>query len=203
MTPGQFGPISRDARARASSARLTCTMSSTGMPSVMQTMSAMPGVGRLEDRVGRERRRHEDHASRSRPSASTASATVSKTGTLPSNVVPPLPGVTPPTTFVPYSQHLLGVERARRPVMPWHDQPRVLVDEDAHVGSCYLRRGDDLLRAASAMSLGGDDVQARLRRGSSCRPRRWCPSRRTTSGTFEPDLLDRGDDARRRSRRTS
>ena len=40
MTPGQFGPISRvlvPVRLR-----LTRTMSSTGMPSVMQTTSGMP-----------------------------------------------------------------------------------------------------------------------------------------------------------------
>ncbi len=35
-TPGQFGPISRDLEPQ--SARLTLTMSSTGMPSVMQTI---------------------------------------------------------------------------------------------------------------------------------------------------------------------
>ncbi len=36
MTPGQFGPISRDFE--PSSIRLAFIMSSTGMPSVMQTM---------------------------------------------------------------------------------------------------------------------------------------------------------------------
>ncbi len=39
MTPGQFGPISRDLE--PDSARLTLTMSITGMPSVMQTMSGI------------------------------------------------------------------------------------------------------------------------------------------------------------------
>ena len=38
-TPGQFGPIRRDFE--PSSARLTLTMSSTGMPSVMQTISGI------------------------------------------------------------------------------------------------------------------------------------------------------------------
>ena len=42
--------------------RFTRTMSSTGMPSVMATIDANAGVGGLEDGVGRERRRHEDHA---------------------------------------------------------------------------------------------------------------------------------------------
>ena len=36
------------------SARFTVTMSSTGMPSVMQTMSGNLGVDRLEDRIGGE-----------------------------------------------------------------------------------------------------------------------------------------------------
>lgn len=36
------------------------------------------------------------------PVASTDSITVSKTGT-PATSIPPLPGVTPATTFVPYS----------------------------------------------------------------------------------------------------
>ena len=40
ITPGQFGPISRDCE--PSSARLTRTMSSTGMPSVMHTISRTP-----------------------------------------------------------------------------------------------------------------------------------------------------------------
>ena len=39
MTPGQFGPISRDLL--FSSARCTFIMSSTGMPSVMQTISSI------------------------------------------------------------------------------------------------------------------------------------------------------------------
>ncbi len=37
MTPGQLGPIRRDLE--PASARFTFTMSTTGMPSVMQTIS--------------------------------------------------------------------------------------------------------------------------------------------------------------------
>ena len=44
------------------SARFTRTMSSTGMPSVMQTTSGDPGIDRLQDRVGGEGRRHVDGA---------------------------------------------------------------------------------------------------------------------------------------------
>ena len=39
ITPGQLGPISRDFEPH--SARLTFTMSSTGIPSVMQTISGI------------------------------------------------------------------------------------------------------------------------------------------------------------------
>ena len=60
MMPGQFGPISRDLRSIfRNSMRLT--MSSAGMPSVMQTISGILGVGGFHDGVGRERRRHENH----------------------------------------------------------------------------------------------------------------------------------------------
>jgi hypothetical protein len=37
------------------------SMSTTGMPSVMQTASGKPGVGRFHHGVGRKWRRHEDH----------------------------------------------------------------------------------------------------------------------------------------------
>ena len=40
MMPGQFGPIRR-VLVCDSSTRLTCTMSSVGMPSVMQTTSGI------------------------------------------------------------------------------------------------------------------------------------------------------------------
>ena len=43
------------------STRMTRAMSSTGMPSVMATMTADARVGRFEDGVGRGGRRHEDH----------------------------------------------------------------------------------------------------------------------------------------------
>ncbi len=70
------------------------------MPSVMQTTSGNAGVGGFHDGVGGERRRHENHGGVGAGIASTASATVLKTGRS-RCVVPPLPGVTPPTTFVP------------------------------------------------------------------------------------------------------
>src|SRR5690242_4624169 len=50
--------------------------------------------------------------------AATASATVSKTGT-PATFSPSLPGVTPATTFVPYSTICSVWNEPSRPVMPW------------------------------------------------------------------------------------
>ena len=52
------------------------------------------------------------------PVFSTASATVLNTGQ-PSCVVPPLPGVTPPTTLVPYAAACFAWNVPSRPVMPW------------------------------------------------------------------------------------
>ena len=50
------------------------------------------------------------------PVAATAPATVSKTGTAPSRTfVPPLPGVTPPTIFVPYATIRCVWNRPSRP----------------------------------------------------------------------------------------
>ena len=54
----------------------------------------------------------------SAPVASTASFTVSNTGT-PSTISPDLPGVTPATTFVPYSIISFVWNLAILPVMPW------------------------------------------------------------------------------------
>src|SRR3954451_21864481 len=48
----------------------------------------------------------------------TASATVSNTGK-PSCTRPPLPGVTPPSTLVPYSRICLAWKVPAEPVSPW------------------------------------------------------------------------------------
>ena len=64
----------------------------------------MLGVDRLEDGVGRERRRHVD-GGRVGAGRGLGLGTVSNSGTSASSasgcLVPPLPGVTPPTIFVP------------------------------------------------------------------------------------------------------
>ena len=58
--PGQFGPMRRRP---GCAARCVETRSSSwaGMPSVIAMIELDAGVGRLEDRVGGEARRDEDH----------------------------------------------------------------------------------------------------------------------------------------------
>src|SRR5580698_4862061 len=99
ITPGQFGPISRDWEVFTNSQ--TFTISSTGIPSVIQITSGTPAAvaSRMPSAAnGGGTKITETFA----PVSFTASSTVLNTGH-PSCVVPPLPGVTPPTTFVPYS----------------------------------------------------------------------------------------------------
>ena len=104
MTPGQLGPISRDFEVL--SLAHTFTMSSVGMPSVMQTISGIPAssASRIASAANGGGTKIIVALA---PVFSTASATVLNTGQ-PSCVVPPLPGVTPPTTFVPYSAQPLA-----------------------------------------------------------------------------------------------
>jgi hypothetical protein len=91
-------------------------MSNVGIPSVMQTTSASPasaasitasaangGGTKITDAFA--------------PVAFTASCTVSKIGQV-SWVVPPLPGVTPPTTVVPYAAACFAWNVPSRPVRP-------------------------------------------------------------------------------------
>src|ERR1051325_6644498 len=115
ITPGQFGPISRDFE--PDSERFTFTMSSTGMPSVMQTISAIsasiassmasaaPGGGTQITLA-------------SQPVFSLASCTVSNTGRL-RCVEPPLPGEVPPTILVPYAIACSEWKVPFLPVKPW------------------------------------------------------------------------------------
>ena len=75
-------------------------MSRTGTPSAMHTIKPMPAsahssIASAANGAGTKM------SDRSAPVSSTASRTESNTGTLPPNVSPPLPGVTPATTFVP------------------------------------------------------------------------------------------------------
>ncbi len=114
MTPGQLGPIKREVEFL--SLAHTLTMSSVGMPSVMHTMSGIPAssASRMASAANGGGTKIMVALA---PVFSTASATVLKTGQ-PSCVVPPLPGVTPPTTLVPYSAQPLAWNVPSLPVRP-------------------------------------------------------------------------------------
>ena len=75
------------------------------------------------------------------PVSSTASATVSKTG-MPSTSWPPLPGVTPATTCVPYCLLRVPWNRPSRAGEPLDDELRALVDDDRHRPISVLSAAD-------------------------------------------------------------
>src|SRR5580704_12035654 len=114
ITPGQFGPISRDLE--VFSLAHTFTMSSVGIPSVMHTINGIPASS--ASRIASAANGGGTNIIVAfAPVSATASATVLNTGQ-PSCTVPPLPGVTPPTTFVPYSAQPLAWNVPSLPVMP-------------------------------------------------------------------------------------
>ena len=89
----------------------------TGMCSGTTTMSFMPAstVSRNASRTNAAGTKNTDAFA---PVCLTASSTLSKTGS-PSTIAPPFPGVTPPTTFVPYSSIQCVWTAPTRPVIPW------------------------------------------------------------------------------------
>ena len=97
ITPGQLGPIRRLWGRRSRQAR-ALSISSTGIPSVIQTMTPMPAsaasmIASAAAWAGAM------IMLAFAPVARTASWTLLNTGR-PRCVSPPLPGVTPPTTWV-------------------------------------------------------------------------------------------------------
>ena len=77
----------------------TFASSWAGIPSVMHTTNAMPAAAASRIAPGADFGGTATNDA-SAPVAATASATESKTG-MPSTSWPPLPGVTPPTIWVP------------------------------------------------------------------------------------------------------
>ena len=99
ITPGQLGPIRRQSYALIYSRAFTISL--TGIPSVIQMMTLIPAsaasiIASAAITGGTKM------IDTSAPVTDTASLTVLKTGRS-RWVVPPFPGVTPPTTGVPYS----------------------------------------------------------------------------------------------------
>src|SRR5437667_3349409 len=93
-------------------------MSLTGMPSVMQTTRSRPlsTASRMASAANGGGTKIAEAVA---PVCFTASATVSKIGTLFSKVCPPLPGVTPATTGVPYARLSCVCRAPNAPVTPW------------------------------------------------------------------------------------
>ena len=115
ITPGQLGPIKRVFL--KSMVAATRTMSMTGMPSVMQMIrgiSASAASRMASAAYGGGTKITDAFA----PVDFTASVTVSNTGRSRCSV-PPLPGVTPPTTLVPYWIICCAWKVPSRPVKPW------------------------------------------------------------------------------------
>src|ERR1039458_2950391 len=135
MTPGQLGPSSRDFEFL--SLAHTLIMSSVGMPSVMHTISGIPAssASRIASAAnGGGTKIIVAFA----PVFATASVTVLNTGQ-PSCVVPPLPGVTPPTTFFPYSGNKLGVTPPTT-FVPYSAQPLAWNVPSLPVMPCTISR---------------------------------------------------------------
>ena len=116
MTPGQLGPMS----ARSSSLQLLPDLHHVECRDAFGDADDErdAGVRGFEDGVGCEWRRDEDDGGVRAGLLRPPRLTVLKTGQ-PSCVVPPLPGVTPPTTLVPYSAQPLAWKVPSLPVMPW------------------------------------------------------------------------------------
>src|SRR2546422_4923316 len=155
MIPGQFGPISRERRfCKNSHAR---TMSSVGIPSVTQTInstSASAASMMASAAYGGGTKMTDASA----PVLSTASSMLLKTGQ-PSCVVPPFPGVTPPTIWVPYSAQVLAWNVPSRPVRPCTMtrvdlSTRMLISEFFNAPGCAVEGG--LRKSSKSRFLGAE-----------------------------------------------
>ena len=100
MIPGQLGPSSRDPGVVAPQEVVEQRLVLGGDALGDAHDEADPALGRLQDGGRRHPSAGPRRTRRRPPWRRTASATVSYTGT-PSTSVPPLPGVTPATTWVP------------------------------------------------------------------------------------------------------
>src|SRR6266404_3097225 len=203
MRPGQLGPIRRlFVRARKA---LTRTMSATGTPSVMHTISGTPASA-ASMMASAAAGGGTKISAQSAPVAVTASSTVFQTAK-PSWVVPPLPGVTPPTTWVPYSWQRAAWKAPSLPVMPCTRtfvvrSTRMLMVGWLRLFALRAHRGGaapgerDHLLGALAHVVGHHQREPRLGQHllalldvGTLGPQH--------HRELEPELLDRGDDALR------
>src|SRR5262249_55740837 len=131
-------------------------MSRVGIPSVMQTMSSI-SASAASMMASAANGGGTKITVASAEVSLTACCTVLNTGQ-PSCVVPPLPGVTPPTICVPYSAQAFAWNVPSRPVRPC---TITRVDLSTRMLICLPRRRDDFLGGV-LHSIGYDEVQARL-----------------------------------------
>src|SRR5436190_11059020 len=134
-------------------------MSWTGMPSVMHTISSAPpsSASRIESAAARAGTKISEVFA---PVRSTASATVSNTG-IPSTSWPPLPGVTPATTCVPYARFRNVWNWPSLPVMPWTTR-RVEPSIRMATASRHLPRASQLDRLRRCLQHGGRGDDPRM-----------------------------------------
>ena len=114
MIPGQLGPIKR--QSFVARKFLTLSMSRMGIPSVMAIITFTPASA-ASMMASAQNGGGTNIILVLAPVVLTASATVLNTGTS-SIFCPPLPGVTPATTLVPYSIHCLVWNWPSLPVIP-------------------------------------------------------------------------------------
>ena len=176
----------------------TRTMSSAGMPSVMQTTSAMPAsaASRIASAANGGGTKITDAFA---PVGATARRPCRRPGR-PRSPCPPRPGRhARRPRCVPYVERRRAVEASRRPGDPLHEQSRVRVAAGRHRCPTRSRRlrllaRDRRCRPASSVAPAGamrEPALARISRPSST----LVPSSRTTSGTVSPTAPRGGDHA--------
>jgi hypothetical protein len=116
---------------------LTFIMSSTGMPSVMQTDQLHLGVDRLEDRVGGKGRRHVDHGGIGAGHGLGLMDRVEDRQV--EMVMPAFAGRHAADHLGAVGDGLFGVEGALRAGEALADHLGVFVDENGHIGRRCLR----------------------------------------------------------------
>ena len=162
------------------------------MPSVMQTTSLDPGVGRLEDRVGREPRRHEHHRGVRRPSRAPPRRRCRTPGT-PSTVLAALAGRHAGHHAGAVVAVAGGVEASLAAGDALHHEPGARGHHDRHQAPPRPARPPARRRPASSApttTLAGAASASSLRPSTSL-----VPSRRTTIGTSHVQPVERRQDA--------
>ena len=191
MMPGQFGPIRRVALPVHERHHLQHVDRRNAFGDADGQRNL--GVGRFHDRVGRKRRRHEDHR---RVRARLADGVVHAVEDRPAFVRrAALAGRHAADDLRAVRGGRLGVERAFAAGQPLDDQPRVFVEKDCHVTAPSPAERDDLLRRLAHRSavVKFRPLSRSIRLPSST----LVPSMRMTIGTRHAELLDGGNHALR------